>query len=116
MYVIFPAEEVVNLTLGYVSNPQQLYCPKHQFALPLPPQEGPQGGGSQALPPPTKPNRKEKKGGKKKRNKKEKEPEQSDGKMATGGEVTLRDVTHPQLNESLKAHNSVTFKLVRTGE
>lgn len=36
--------------------------------------------------------------------------------MAAGGDITLRDVSHPSLNEALKAHNSVTFKLVRTGE
>jgi hypothetical protein len=36
--------------------------------------------------------------------------------MAAGGDITLRDVTHPSLNEALKAHNSVTFKLVRIGE
>ena len=36
--------------------------------------------------------------------------------MATGGDITLRDLSHPSLNEALKAHNSVTFKLVRTGE
>jgi hypothetical protein len=36
--------------------------------------------------------------------------------MATGGDITLRDVSHPSLNEALKAHNAVTFKLVRTGE
>lgn len=37
--------------------------------------------------------------------------------MATGGEAAaLRDLTHPGLNESLKAHNAVTFKLVRTGK
>uniref|UniRef100_A0A1V1FKT3 Putative cysteine-rich protein 13 n=1 Tax=Reticulitermes speratus TaxID=60591 RepID=A0A1V1FKT3_9NEOP len=34
--------------------------------------------------------------------------------MATGGDITLRDVSHPSLNEALKAHSSVTFKLVRT--
>lgn len=28
----------------------------------------------------------------------------------------LRDCTHPSLNETLKTHNNVTFKLVKTGE
>lgn len=28
----------------------------------------------------------------------------------------LRDCTHPSLNETLKSHNNVTFKLVKTGE
>jgi hypothetical protein len=41
---------------------------------------------------------------------------QENNNMATGGDITLRDVTHPSLNEALKAHNAVTFKLVRTGE
>jgi hypothetical protein len=41
---------------------------------------------------------------------------QEDNKMATGGDITLRDVSHPSLNEALKAHSSVTFKLVRTGK
>lgn len=31
-------------------------------------------------------------------------------------ECTLREMTHPALNETLKAHNSVTFKLVKTGK
>ncbi|KAF2885139.1 hypothetical protein ILUMI_21041 [Ignelater luminosus] len=34
-------------------------------------------------------------------------------KMA-GTESPLRDLTHPSYNEALKAHNGVTFKLVRT--
>ncbi|PSN45510.1 hypothetical protein C0J52_13166 [Blattella germanica] len=57
------------------------------------------------------------KGGKKSkqgRNKPEDIEEEDD--MATGGDITLRDISHPSLNEALKAHNSVTFKLVRTGE
>lgn len=28
----------------------------------------------------------------------------------------LRDCTHPSLNEKLKSHNNVTFKLVKTGK
>lgn len=34
--------------------------------------------------------------------------------MAAGGETALRELTHPSLNESLKQHNAVSFKLVRT--
>ena len=34
----------------------------------------------------------------------------------SSSECTLRDMTHPALNETLKSHNSVTFKLVKTGE
>jgi hypothetical protein len=46
----------------------------------------------------------------------EKRSAEEDSNMATGGDITLRDVNHPSLNEALKAHNSVTFKLVKTGE
>ena len=35
-------------------------------------------------------------------------------KMATPLGI-LKDCTHPSLNETLKSHNSVTFKLVKTG-
>lgn len=31
-------------------------------------------------------------------------------------ECTLREMTHPALNETLKAHNAVAFKLVKTGK
>lgn len=34
---------------------------------------------------------------------------------SSGGSV-LKDLVHPSLNEALKTHNSVTFKLVKTGE
>lgn len=113
MYVIFPAEEVVDLTLGYVTTPHQQYCPKHQ---PLP--EGILSVRSRE-PSAVVPDKQDKKAKKKikfprlaaKRGKKQQD---KDIKMAAGGEVTLRDLTHPTLNEALKAHNSVTFKLVRT--
>jgi hypothetical protein len=36
--------------------------------------------------------------------------------MATSGGTILKELTHPSLNETLKTHNSVTFKLVKTGE
>ena len=53
-----------------------------------------------------------------KQNQKKSEEKQGnkEDNMAAGGDITLRDVSHPSLNEALKAHNSVTFKLVRTGE
>lgn len=38
----------------------------------------------------------------------------SRGKMAAS-ESVLRELTHPALNEHLKNHNAVTFKLVKTG-
>lgn len=41
----------------------------------------------------------------------------SGARMASGqGEAVLRDLTHPNLNEHLKNHNAVSFKLVKTGE
>jgi len=34
---------------------------------------------------------------------------------AMGDDLSLRDLTHPALNDSLKTHNAATFKLVKTG-
>lgn len=36
--------------------------------------------------------------------------------MATSSGGILRELGHPSLNDTLKLHNSVTFKLVKTGE
>ncbi|KAL1464912.1 hypothetical protein WDU94_004517, partial [Cyamophila willieti] len=36
--------------------------------------------------------------------------------MANNSEVSLKDLSHPSLNEHLKNHNAATFKLVRTGK
>ncbi|XP_026682600.1 uncharacterized protein LOC113469254 isoform X2 [Diaphorina citri] len=36
--------------------------------------------------------------------------------MANNCEVSLKDLSHPSLNEHLKNHNAATFKLVRTGK
>ncbi|KAK6640082.1 hypothetical protein RUM43_008359 [Polyplax serrata] len=36
--------------------------------------------------------------------------------QSSGGDCTLRDMTHPALNETLKSHNTITFKLVKVGE
>lgn len=45
------------------------------------------------------------------------EASERDRKMAAGsGEGALRDLSHPSLGDHLKNHNTVTFKLVRTGE
>jgi hypothetical protein len=34
---------------------------------------------------------------------------------AMGDDLSLRDLTHPALNDCLKTHNAATFKLVKTG-
>jgi len=34
---------------------------------------------------------------------------------AMGDDLSLKDLTHPALNDSLKTHNAATFKLVKTG-
>jgi hypothetical protein len=36
--------------------------------------------------------------------------------MAASSSGALKDLVHPSINEALKTHNSVTFKLVKTGE
>lgn len=35
---------------------------------------------------------------------------------SSGGGGILKDCTHPNFNETLKSHNNVTFKLVKTGK
>lgn len=42
-------------------------------------------------------------------------PELSGNKMAAM-ECSLREMTHPALNDTLKSHNAITFKLVKTGK
>jgi hypothetical protein len=37
-------------------------------------------------------------------------------KMASSSGGVLKDLVHPSFNEALKTQNSVTFKLVKTGE
>ncbi|KAG8272221.1 hypothetical protein J6590_046101 [Homalodisca vitripennis] len=45
------------------------------------------------------------------------EQQERNVKMATAtGEGSLRELSHPSLNDQLKNHNAVTFKLVRTGK
>lgn len=36
--------------------------------------------------------------------------------MANNYEISLKDLSHPSLNDHLKNHNAATFKLVRTGK
>lgn len=49
-------------------------------------------------------------------NRVKKQSEATMASVAGVGESTLRELTHPSFNEAMKSHNSVTFKLVRTGE
>lgn len=127
MYVIFPAEEVVELTLGGVV-PQQFLQQQATGTFTLVHQElGEQQNLQQNQPARrgsifnTKKTKEQKKKkshsntSKKSKQAEEKEGNQDvDSNMASGGDITLRDLSHPSLNEALKAHNSVTFKLVRT--
>lgn len=58
----------------------------------------------------------EKKNKKNKPNKKEK-PEKNGPKMTTNlNEPSLKDLSHPSFNDQLKAYNTATFKLVKTGK
>ncbi|XP_049807099.1 uncharacterized protein LOC126249491 [Schistocerca nitens] len=121
MYVIFPAEEVVDLTLGIVTEPRHhgLLCPLHRNLLTDPGTEstGP-GHKQQQLPPPPKlqEQRQKNKTQQTKKEKRKTKRHKDSIAMAGGGEASLRELTHPALNEALKAHNAVTFKLVRTVE
>ncbi|XP_033611428.1 uncharacterized protein LOC111874632 isoform X2 [Cryptotermes secundus] len=144
MYVIFPAEEVVELTLrGIVSHQrlqhhllrqryqQQIQEGSNNFALHRrelgesqdlqhvhPSRQGTICNRKKQEQPKQQKRKSQSKATKKtKQNHKKSEAQQGtqeDNNMATGGDITLRDVTHPSLNEALKAHNAVTFKLVRT--
>ncbi|XP_049845152.1 uncharacterized protein LOC126297890 isoform X5 [Schistocerca gregaria] len=119
MYVIFPAEEVVDLTLGIVTEPRHhgLLCPHHRSLLTDPGTEstGP-GHKQQQLPPPPQPKeqRPKNKTQQTKKEKRKTKRHKDSIAMAGGGEASLRELTHPALNEALKAHNAVSFKLVRT--
>lgn len=43
-------------------------------------------------------------------------PARSRKMSASSSGGALKDLVHPSLNEALKTHNGVTFKLVKTGE
>ncbi|XP_046986332.1 uncharacterized protein LOC124556418 [Schistocerca americana] len=119
MYVIFPAEEVVDLTLGIVTEPRHhgLLCPHHRNLLTDPGTESTGPGHKQQQPPPPPQPQEQRPKNKTQQTKKEKRKtkrHKDSIAMAGGGEASLRELTHPALNEALKAHNAVTFKLVRT--
>ncbi|XP_025197905.1 uncharacterized protein LOC112596436 isoform X10 [Melanaphis sacchari] len=94
MYVIFPADEVVQLSFGRPTtrqrqqqrSGQRCYCNQHR-TIPV------VDGGHRLL-----------------------RGDQSMNSMAStmGDDLSLRDLTHPALNDSLKTHNAATFKLVKT--
>ncbi|XP_069675768.1 uncharacterized protein [Periplaneta americana] len=138
MYVIFPAEEVVELTLGGIVSQQNLQHHLLQqeqgtstFTLlhrelgeqqnlqhNQPARRGTISSSKKTKEQKRKSHSKTTKKSKQQHNKTEDKQgnQEDDSNMASGGEITLRDLSHPSLNEALKAHNSVTFKLVRTGE
>ncbi|XP_060841264.1 uncharacterized protein LOC132921992 isoform X13 [Rhopalosiphum padi] len=94
MYVIFPADEVVQLSFGRPTtrqrqqqrSGQRCYCNQHRTVPVV-------DGGNKFL-----------------------RGDQPMNSMASamGDDLSLRDLTHPALNESLKTHNAATFKLVKT--
>ncbi|XP_027848782.1 uncharacterized protein LOC114128466 isoform X14 [Aphis gossypii] len=94
MYVIFPADEVVQLSFGRPTtrqrqqqrSGQRCYCNQHRTVPVV-------DGGNKLL--------------------REDQPMNSMA-SAMGDDLSLRDLTHPALNDSLKTHNAATFKLVKT--
>ncbi|XP_022166451.1 uncharacterized protein LOC111030999 isoform X7 [Myzus persicae] len=94
MYVIFPADEVVQLSFGRPTtrqrqqqrSGQRCYCDQHRTVPVV-------DGGNKLL-----------------RGHQPMNPMAS----AMGDDLSLRDLTHPALNDSLKTHNAATFKLVKT--
>ncbi|KAK7605119.1 hypothetical protein V9T40_006977 [Parthenolecanium corni] len=143
MYVIFPAEDVVELTLTRPPLQRSQHCscqcaalqkrvsaqtyssptPVKRLQTPGQPSLNASVSKSNAAaapspPPPLKPRSKKKdcKTTNSKSNKKEKQ-ERSNPKMGTNvNEPSLKDLSHPSLNEQLKAYNTATFKLVKTGK
>ncbi|KAJ9601662.1 hypothetical protein L9F63_000195 [Diploptera punctata] len=129
MYVIFPAEEVVELTLGGIISNHHLHQrntsinesgESHQNlqarrgTISKKSKDWKQQSRKKSISAKSSTRSKERRN--KSDAKHQKNEEEEEDNMATGGEATLRDIGHPSLNEALKAHNSVTFKLVRTGE
>ncbi|XP_050428313.1 uncharacterized protein LOC126838181 isoform X2 [Adelges cooleyi] len=93
MYVIFPADEVLQLSFGRPAtrqrqqqrSGQRCYCSQNRTVRIV-------DGGDGLL------------------NDKPANPMAS----AMGDDLSLRDLTHPALNDCLKTHNAATFKLVKT--
>ncbi|XP_026812794.1 protein vav isoform X7 [Rhopalosiphum maidis] len=94
MYVIFPADEVVQLSFGRPTtrqrqqqrSGQRCYCNQHRTVPVV-------DGGNKFL---------------------RRDQPMNSMASAMGDDLSLRDLTHPALNESLKTHNAATFKLVKT--
>ncbi|XP_075235389.1 SH3 and cysteine-rich domain-containing protein isoform X1 [Lycorma delicatula] len=118
MYVIFPAEDVVEFTLRRptytVTAVQNCQEPDRSGGTP----ENQKGKKSS-----TKKSKSVKQNNSSNKSKKNKlvsflskSSSVSSNEMASGssGECMLKDLTHPSLNDHLKNHNAVTFKLVRT--
>ncbi|XP_029345176.1 uncharacterized protein LOC100163038 isoform X13 [Acyrthosiphon pisum] len=94
MYVIFPADEVVQLSFGRPAtrqrqqqrSGQRCYCDQHRTVPVV-------DGGNKLL---------------------REDQQMNQMASAMGDDLSLRDLTHPALNDSLKTHNAATFKLVKT--
>ncbi|XP_060879898.1 uncharacterized protein LOC132951880 isoform X11 [Metopolophium dirhodum] len=94
MYVIFPADEVVQLSFGRPAtrqrqqqrSGQRCYCDQHRTVPVV-------DGGNKLL---------------------REDQQMNPMASAMGDDLSLRDLTHPALNDSLKTHNAATFKLVKT--
>lgn len=87
--------------------------------LPAPGQPSSVSKSTAASPFPAKarPKKKDSKVARGKSNKKEQQERRGNPKMGTNvNEPSLKDLSHPSLNEQLKAYNTATFKLVKTGK
>ncbi|XP_046668622.1 uncharacterized protein LOC124359657 isoform X11 [Homalodisca vitripennis] len=111
MYVIFPAEDLVELTLCRPPS-----ASNHQSSQGPPPCPTPASPPSPSRPPKvTSKSKKDKDQNQRKKKLSKQEQQERNVKMATAtGEGSLRELSHPSLNDQLKNHNAVTFKLVRT--
>ncbi|XP_050536379.1 uncharacterized protein LOC126902806 isoform X7 [Daktulosphaira vitifoliae] len=93
MYVIFPADEVVQLSFGQPASRQhqqqqsgqRCLCGQHRTVRIM------DGGGRRLS-----------------------SKFASSMSSAMGDDLSLKDLTHPALNDILKTHNAATFKLVKT--
>ncbi|XP_054275366.1 uncharacterized protein LOC128994676 isoform X9 [Macrosteles quadrilineatus] len=112
MYVIFPAEDLVELTLSRPPVDQSHQNSRRGSPSCPTPGGPPSPSRSPKIPP--KPKKDKNSSQSQKKFLQKQEQYDRNVKMAAAGEGTLRDLSHPSLNDQLKNHNAVTFKLVRT--